>query len=256
MRCPKCGFISFDHLDTCLKCNKNIKSTSENLQGSVYHVAAPAFLKFATEPAGAEVDLPDPFVDDDVFADEEIRDPDLDILLEEGSEDEDVEIKLGGDEPEEADTDFTIEDEEEEEGGISFSLEGFDDDADLPDAQGRDRDEPAAKPLKLDLPGELSDMSDLEGPMLQEVAEPAGKAPGDFDLDLDFDLNLEDEDLGAVAKEARSADLGALSLNDLDLDEELEPAPTKKKPAARKPDLDDELNFELDLGDLRLDDKE
>ena len=46
MRCPKCGYISFDLVDECLKCKKNIKSASEVLQGSVLNVSPPSFLKF------------------------------------------------------------------------------------------------------------------------------------------------------------------------------------------------------------------
>ena len=34
MRCPKCGYISFDHLEQCLKCKKNIKAVSDNMHGT------------------------------------------------------------------------------------------------------------------------------------------------------------------------------------------------------------------------------
>ncbi len=33
MRCPKCGRISFDHLDACRKCGTNLKAVSEMLGG-------------------------------------------------------------------------------------------------------------------------------------------------------------------------------------------------------------------------------
>ncbi len=33
MRCPKCGRISFDHLETCRKCGTNLKAISEMLGG-------------------------------------------------------------------------------------------------------------------------------------------------------------------------------------------------------------------------------
>ena len=45
MRCPKCGFISFDHLEVCKKCRKNISDTSTELNGTAYDYVAPLFLQ-------------------------------------------------------------------------------------------------------------------------------------------------------------------------------------------------------------------
>jgi hypothetical protein len=47
MRCPKCGYISFDHLVTCRKCNKSIGDAVGDLQGTAFDSAAPAFLQVA-----------------------------------------------------------------------------------------------------------------------------------------------------------------------------------------------------------------
>ena len=47
MRCPKCGYISFDHLETCRKCNKSIRDTAGDLHGTAYDSAAPPFLQLA-----------------------------------------------------------------------------------------------------------------------------------------------------------------------------------------------------------------
>lgn len=262
MRCPKCGFISFDHLDTCLKCKKDIKSTSESLHGSVYNVAAPSFLKFNTDPEPAEVDLPEAFIDaDDAFADEEIHDPDLDILLDEDSEDAvgEFDLDMGTEEPEEG-IDISLVNEEEEDADISFGLDQFDDEGDLPGLENTDDDEVAEKPLSMGLPEELSDISDLEQPAaLAEVAEEpeAGGVDDDFDLDLDFDLNFDDEqDLASAKSKEADSDFGELSLGELDLTDEPKAAVQKKKPRSHDIDLDDDLNFDLDLGDLRLDDDE
>ena len=53
MRCPKCGYISFDHMETCLKCKKDISDSAE-VEGTTYHAASPSFLrvpdKKASEP--------------------------------------------------------------------------------------------------------------------------------------------------------------------------------------------------------------
>ncbi len=45
MRCPKCGFISFDHLEVCKKCRKNISDTSAEINGTAYDYVAPLFLQ-------------------------------------------------------------------------------------------------------------------------------------------------------------------------------------------------------------------
>jgi hypothetical protein len=45
MRCPKCGYISFDHQETCRKCNKNIGDTVTEINGTVCDALAPSFLQ-------------------------------------------------------------------------------------------------------------------------------------------------------------------------------------------------------------------
>jgi len=251
MRCPKCGFISFDYLETCLKCKKNIQSTSEKLHGSVFNVAAPTFLKFTTEPEAEEFELDEAFVDDgDVFGDEEIRDPDLDILID----DDDAERYQTPSDDEEATINLA---EDDADGGIEFQLGGFDEDADL---GGMDEEEESApiQAVNIEVPDELSDMSDLEPPpVLKEVEEDVFQGSEndlDLDLDLDLNLNLGDEELGSVAEEAKSVDLADLSLQDLDFDVDEELPSIHKKADERKINLDEDLDFELDLGDLKLDD--
>jgi len=56
MRCPKCGYISFDHLESCKKCNKNISEASADIDGTVFAVAAPVFLDFEHETSAAPLD--------------------------------------------------------------------------------------------------------------------------------------------------------------------------------------------------------
>jgi hypothetical protein len=45
MRCPKCGYISFDHQEICRKCNKNIEDTVTEINGTVCDALAPSFLQ-------------------------------------------------------------------------------------------------------------------------------------------------------------------------------------------------------------------
>jgi len=66
MRCPKCGYISFDHLESCKKCNKKISDASADLDGTVFAVAAPLFLDLDYKESEAPLEE-----DDVVFAGEE-----------------------------------------------------------------------------------------------------------------------------------------------------------------------------------------
>lgn len=57
MRCPKCGYISFDRQKSCGKCGNDLMAVAEQLQGTVGKNAAPFFLgailggqKTGTEP--------------------------------------------------------------------------------------------------------------------------------------------------------------------------------------------------------------
>ena len=44
MRCPKCGYISFDRQRSCGKCSNDLTAVSEQLQGTVGKAAVPFFL--------------------------------------------------------------------------------------------------------------------------------------------------------------------------------------------------------------------
>ncbi len=94
----------------------------------------------------------------------------------------------------------------------------------------------------------------LDDLMLEdEPAQPAA-APGD--LDDAFDLSLDelesdlDRDLQAGGDNASLSDLDSLSLDDLSLDADLE----LEKPVEPVVSKDDELDFELSLGDATADD--
>ena len=130
MRCPKCGYISFDHLESCLKCKKKIKPLPDNLSGSAYNSAPPVFLKFVTE-APAEAGQDDDIVlFEEPGEDDEIIDPDLDILFDdEVAEDQEPEIHfdpLNTPVIPQAKTPPPLSTPSEESGEISFSLEDDD----------------------------------------------------------------------------------------------------------------------------------
>lgn len=54
MRCPKCSFVSFDLVESCVKCGKNISAAAAELQGTVAAVVPPTFLGVVSEEAPPE----------------------------------------------------------------------------------------------------------------------------------------------------------------------------------------------------------
>ena len=53
MRCPKCGYISFDHLAACSKCGRDLAAQSQELNGTAVEVETPFFLGAALGMLGA-----------------------------------------------------------------------------------------------------------------------------------------------------------------------------------------------------------
>jgi len=163
MRCPKCGFISFDHLTSCAKCGKDIADVAAELQGTSIKTGAPMFLSTALAAfAEREESLDEHTMDADVSGgiDFSMDDEpaaaapsetveaggDIDFSFEEGEaedagamqikaeEEEAVDITLD-EEPEAAPgaAEESLEEldfmagaaDEEEEGGLEFDLEDF-----------------------------------------------------------------------------------------------------------------------------------
>lgn len=261
MRCPKCGYISFDHLENCLKCNKEIKKSADALHGTVFNTAAPNFLKFNTTVDEKENDFEQEFSEEEMDLDS--LDPDLDILL-----DNDTDIKLddgldafsglGGD-----DDDFEISLGDDETGDVGTG----DDEISIDFNQFEDveiEDTPEEESIfTMDVPDELSDLSDLEPEIasiseteLEPEPEPEQTEEPDLDLsmddDFDFDLNiegLEDElQLSSTTDNAtaEASETAVLSLEDEDLAENSEKEIDPN-------DMDADLDFDLDLGGLTLD---
>lgn len=261
MRCPKCGYISFDHLETCLKCKKNIAAAALQLNGTVFNVSAPAFLVLDQEPAGAEVDEieggaysepeDDGYVDDtlEILVNEREKEDDADFVFVE-EDGEDLSFSADGRE----------EEEEEVKGEIEIDFSQFEDSpAKTPADSGEDstpKEETIAP--EIPIPEELGDLSDLSpaaakesAPVEEPVAEDKEKASEDLDLgDLDFDLVLGDLELPEDEKDAIGK-APAMALGDIDFSDTLELEKAEGGDAAEKNEEDD-LDFDLDLGGLSL----
>jgi hypothetical protein len=269
MRCPKCGYISFDHIDTCLRCNKDI-SKATAVEGTTYNVAPPAFLKFTKRDHEAEEKNEISFdADDDDFG---VVDPDLDVLVDNNDEDdEDGGIAFGDDldgfdafgEEDSFETPADLDDDEDSGLDLGQFEDAFED-----EEEGRDDD------FNIDIPDELSDISDLSAPAEEETKAAIASAVeeeqdefGDFNLDLDMDDLNDDFSLGADVDEDTEVleedALADLSLDDLGLTEteaeikdEPEIVKSSQKTKKDETNMDGDLDFDLDLGGISLDDED
>ncbi|PID76309.1 MAG: hypothetical protein CSB24_07270 [Deltaproteobacteria bacterium] len=226
MRCPKCGYISFDQLETCLKCNKKIKKASDELHGTVANVVAPVFLRF--ENAKSEDEKLDQYFENET--DMDAIEPDLDIMVDSDAEKEEAKAE------EVPEFDETAEEDED----VSIDFNQFED-ADIEESLIDDSaiDELATDEIPdMELPDELADLSDLAGSE-QENAEESIDTFADLGDDLDLSLDLDGDEPDEAPPSVPSAkeevdDLGGLTLE------------TDDSP-------DDDLDFELDLDGLSLD---
>ena len=110
MRCPKCGFISFDHLTSCAKCGRDVSELAVELQGTSIKSELPMFLSGALGAFSGE--------EEETFEEQA-----LDTEMEEGI---DFDMEMEGEEEvaleeEGADVDFSFEDEGEEQADISLA---------------------------------------------------------------------------------------------------------------------------------------
>ncbi len=204
MRCPKCGYISFDHNLTCPKCNRDISSEQRKLNLPAFMPAPPALLGALTgdvsesQVGGLAVsdltdtvqleETPEISPEDSI----EIEAPTLEGFMEE--EPEEIEIELETDvrerETEEAvvseldtqakteavvDLEDTLQDElldSEVEGLDSLSLE---------------------EDIIKDAKASTSSVSDTEL-VTEELAIEEGTEEKEIE-DIDFELDLEDSDV-------------------------------------------------------------
>jgi hypothetical protein len=250
MRCSKCGYISFDHLDSCRKCHKPM--TNAQLKGTTYSAVAPLFLQ----------DVPETDVSEFVEEVLDVLDPDLDLLAveddveidfeEHGVEDQDIvmrdeplssgsgEISLGDDFDLSFGADSAGPDLSFDEEDLSLDASRFE------DVQVKVQPEQSVQPVQFEIPEGLADISDLARPASGAEVKSSLDADIDFgDLDLDeLDLSLNGQE-GGGADSAREDGLAELSLDDLDLSGALETAPSPQAPV---PPVDDDLDFDFDLG--------
>ena len=243
MRCPKCGYITFDHLETCTKCRRKIAAMSEQLSGTVFKAEAPAFLQFNVHESDT---------DNDASADLFPKNHDIDV---EFSFDEEEVVTDNVQASEEVEFDLMDESQDapasqgnEDEGGDEFDLDLFDEES-----------------VELDLDEAEADVADdKEGPQLDfsELDISDLGPPVDDEDDLSSaELTLEDPANTPVARAKDSAQpsmgigggLEDLQMDGLDLGmPSLPPAGSgtgkKLRPAVKTGTALD--GFDIDLGEL------
>ena len=248
MRCPKCGYISFDYLETCRKCNKSIRDTAGDLHGTAYDSAAPPFLQLAAgvrsgdQTAGgirsAEA-LPD--------AQEELEAEEPGALDREFVLDE-----LSFDEPPESE-EITVDDD-----GPAFRLSLDNADGltlEEDDEAGRESSPPdTARPLPTMDYGDL-DISDLAPPPLERASEPMEPVE---ELEETVPVRAPAFASPVSTVSAGASGLEDLQVNDLNLDaaDELTGGEATGQQLTRPVRTGTALdNFQIDLGELFAENK-
>ncbi len=228
MKCPKCGYVSFDHNQACPKCKKDISEERNKLKLPDFEPSVAFLLGALTgeaEDADMDIDLSGP--EASVLSPPEealAAEPLSNAESEESSEEEAIEFG-------ESDQDLSLDLEDieepfEEEGGLDLS-----------------GGEESSIPMDLEMFS--SDESPPEEPRAEEASV---VADDDMSLDLE-ELGLDDDELtGAVTEDASSVqeeepeiELESIPLDDADLLTE-EPAP----------DEEEEQEIVLNLDELKV----
>ncbi len=251
MRCPKCGYISFDHLESCKKCNKQVSDYSSEINGTTYDMESPSFLQFVVTE------------EEDAFEEQPVE------AIEEFIEEADGVIELAdfddGPEPsgepsiELDEISLDIEDEVVEvveDDDIVLNLDDLDDASPLEDfniESSTDQDEQEINASPIDF-GDL-DISDLTPPDIDDKASDVEAAPA---VEIVEEPVIEDESAvdappsvpeETISKKEGGQGLEDLLLDELDLGSTEQPVTVSSKiePIQTGTALD---NFNVDLGEL------
>ncbi len=193
MRCPKCSYISFDKVTSCVKCSADVAELAHDLNGTAFKPLGTFYLG-SLLPDFAPSSQRDEVAEDLAFA-------------EPPEEDLDISMDAVGDFGEVPDLPGDIDEED-------ITLAGVDlDDLDSEDLSLDDHEVPD---LDMDLSG-FEDDTIQEAAAEQPVEDAGLDDVPDFDLgDVDFE---EEADLDMAAEETEDEEVAAphLDLSDIDL---------------------------------------
>ncbi len=211
MRCPKCGYISFDGIETCAKCTTVFSEGDRSFSGTVFKGGASFFLASVFEDTPGEVaDLGELELGEEHAQAVEVEDVGVDageIEFAEEGEVPKVDLSQFEDVPEEEGIEFELEEEAEPELALSM-----DEKEDLPDLELESSPEEATG---IAFDDDQMPELDLSLPEDAPVAEKASTEPG-ADLKLDLDVDLEDE----PADEDMVFNLEDIDMSDLVIEDE------------------------------------
>lgn len=247
MRCSKCGYLSFDSLDTCKKCGRNLGDLAEKLQGTSAEYETPFFLgptlgiaEEETDHAPEEEGVPGEEMDSttEIFSEPEgisgevaveetdEEEIDFDALMEElpsaDSEDEDeaADIDMGEDEFAREDVTGSVAEEEveidfdtEESSGDTISLE--------PETEEETEGNDISIEDEVEIDFDLDDSPAAEIGSEMAAGEEDSVADENSAEDIEeLDLGMADFDLGdeeTSDNEKAQEDLPPLDFEDIDL---------------------------------------
>ena len=281
MRCPKCGYISFDYNHECPKCNKDVSTEVAKVGLPSYKPNPPSLLGALTGEAnesnvGFELDPSSSL---------EITKDMGDVVLSDSSvlETDGVELEEAGVES----VDFSHEDSTMD---VDDDLELDLDDTGELEEESLEIDEPLATESELDDTGELEDDSlEIDEPLAmeselddseelaldepddsQETVEPTLIEPDQGDsLEFELDDSIEGLDEQPTPAEPQQEDSMEINLDDIAIDEDelaklevdeeetlsIDQAAAQEKIKAAKDDdsdLGESSMIELDLDDLKI----
>lgn len=243
MRCPKCGYISFDHQETCTKCQKYIGDVVAEIKGTTFSAKAPSFLKITAADrfssplaAASPTESAGPSTSDDVYPIDAIEETEFSLDQAVESETPRGEIEFPGGEDDFAmELDAITETSPRDEFTLDLGAEPDDapqipsmdfGDLDISDLAPPDKEE--AAPIQFVEQPVLSDLEPIATRSETLAPSPSPLSPTKAALE---DLNFNDLDLDSPSKPISGSAAGKRYL------------PSVKTGTA----LD---KFDIDLGDL------
>lgn len=209
MKCPKCGYNSFDHLDSCKKCGKDLAEHKArfNIQSILLsEMPAEAMSSIAEEAVAAATEAPDVAIDDFSGSTSETDADDFGFDFMGDSEDEE---NLAFDElfeevPAEDEVEEALEAPDMEEGGGAEESAAEPFTAPEPEPVPLDQELTAEETaFEAEKPAAADEFSFDETESIEEPADVASESPAEFGFDSDDDP---DADIFAETEEDFSLD--------------------------------------------------
>ncbi|MBU0731143.1 MAG: hypothetical protein KKE17_06860 [Proteobacteria bacterium] len=254
MRCPKCGFISFDHLTSCSKCSRDLTQIAEELQGTSLESDLSLFLGSVTGTLPDEdafESSAETFAADDeaTMFDLETADEDEGISLTLDDESDEEALSLEADDSSDAAGPLAIEDEITlDMAETPIDLSGIEEEAPSPPdqmesllAEAGEYQEAQNGEIAFNL-GEI-DLSDL-APIDEDSAEETLAETGDEPV-----LEIDSDEL-VFESGPETDEKPSLKLMSEEGDTVIMKVPVIEEPPAKERDSDEAV---LDLDDMMMD---